>query len=867
MSTLWRMALRNLFRHPWRALATTLGIGLGIAAVLTTLSVGANVEANLRSALQAAAGKADLVVTPGPGGRAVFAEEPLLGAVRATDGVRAAYPVLQTRAEPARSERVVDRSVIPGIDSGFQIQGRLTDHPDDLPASLDSGALPAAGSLGIAIADGFARSRGIAVGDSVAFTTSGGPAEFTVTGLLDDAVGVASTNGGRVGIMHLTDLQRVLRLEGRVSNLEVEAVSADQVDATRLRLTAVVGDDYTVTLPATTGDFTFGIVQTLQSGLSVLAATLLALGAFLAYNSLMATVVERGGEYALLRTICMTRAGVRRLAVYEALALAGLGVVAGVLLGIALSYLMTYVNATTLGYEFRTLVIPVKNVVVASVLGVAAALVAGVVPALNAGKASPIASLQAASGPVPRSTVLLGLLATALGVVAALLPWPGTTALYATTAALGLFFVGVSLTAPALLPTVSRLARGPLTRLLGAPGRLGADAAQRNAGRNGVAIGTVVVGTGLVIGVGSMVASTNRAISDWIDTTVVGDLFVTTPVTFPDDFVKRAGAVPGVDVVSGVKITAVRFRESVDSKLSTDTPPTPTDNRGRSVALVLVDPERFNPQGGFGHFQYLPGQGDDEAGYRALVDGQMLVANTMRDRYGLGRGDSLELRTSDGFEAFPIGGVVVDFTGGGEAVVGSIRSIDRFGGGNPNLFIFTVQPGNTQAAVRERLLAAFPELALDVTLNADYREHILAVTSQAFATTRILLAIAVLVAALGVANTLGMNLVNKGHEIAVLRTIGLTRGGVRALVTAEGVIVTAIGAVIGVGFGLLLANVITNGAGALTGFALQPRLPWHLALLALLASPVVGLVASLFPARRAARMAPTKAFASWSEHV
>ncbi|HRQ11322.1 MAG TPA: ABC transporter permease, partial [Trueperaceae bacterium] len=71
MSTLGRLALRNLLRHPWRSAATALGIGLGIAAVLTTLSVGANVEANLRSALQAAAGKADLLLTPGAGGRAV----------------------------------------------------------------------------------------------------------------------------------------------------------------------------------------------------------------------------------------------------------------------------------------------------------------------------------------------------------------------------------------------------------------------------------------------------------------------------------------------------------------------------------------------------------------------------------------------------------------------------------------------------------------------------------------------------------------------------------------------------------------------------------------------------------------------------
>src|SRR5690606_5843539 len=101
--------------------------------------------------------------------------------------------------------------------------------------------------------------------------------------------------------------------------------------------------------------------------------------------------------------------------------------------------------------------------------------------------------------------------------------------------------------------------RRPLTRLFGPAGRLGASFAERNASRNGVAIGTVVVGTGLVIGVGSMVASTNQAISSWVETTVVGDLFITSPVSFPDDFPARAEALEGVDVASGVKVTAVRF--------------------------------------------------------------------------------------------------------------------------------------------------------------------------------------------------------------------------------------------------------------------------------------------------------------------
>ena len=855
MSTTLRLALRNLLRHPWRSLATLFGIGLGIAAVLTTLSVGANVEVNLRQALQAAAGKADLVITPGAGGRSIFETEPLLSDVRALAGVQAAYPVLQTRAEPDRTDPEVDRSIIPGIDSGFQIQGRMTEVVDDLPAAVSAGTLPAAGSRGIAVADGFAAGRGIALGDEVDFLFSTGRFTLPVIGLLDDAVGIASTNGGRVGLMHIDDLQQILHFEGRISNMEVQVTLPEMVEPLQSQLEELAGEGMAVTLPAGSGNFTFGIVQTLQSGLSVLAATLLALGAFLSYNTFMASVVERRREYALLRTIALTRRGLLRLALYEALALAVLGVIAGVLLGIALSAVMTYLNSITFGYDFRALVMPVGNVLLASLLGAGAALVAGILPALAASSTPPMAALQGADVAPSRRWVWLGALLAVLGAATALAPWQGVSAIYATTVSLGIFFVGVSLVAPVLLRPATALLRGPLTRLLGTAGRLGAAFAERNASRNGVAIGTVVVGTGLVIGVGSMVTSTNQAIADWVQTTVVGDLFITAPVTFPDDFATRAEQLEGVDVASGVKITAVRFLQDEN------------DRRGRAIALVLADPERFEPDTGFGRFQYIPGEGDDAVGYAALKSGQVLVANTMKDRYGIATGSEIVLRTSQGFIPFEVAGVVVDFTGGGETVVASIDQIDLFGGGNPDLYIVTVNEGVEQAAVRDRMLAEFPGLGLDVTLNEDYRSYILEITNQAFATTRVLLIIAVLVAALAVANTLGMNLVNRGHEIAVLRTIGLARGGVRALITAEGIIVTIIGAAIGIGFGLLLSNIVTTGAAALTGFKLEPSVPWSLVLIALLASPLVGLLAAVFPARRAAAVAPARALAAWSEHV
>lgn len=843
-----RLALRNLARHPWRTTATVLGVALGIAAVLATLSVGDNVEANIRSTLEAAAGSADLLVTPGAEGRAVFAIEDVLEVVSSTPGVAGVQPVLNTRAEPVRELGDVASSVIPGVDSGFQLSGRDTT-TSDVPVRVAAGDLPAAGSRGVAITSDFAAGRGIALGDTVGFATQFGEVPLRVTGLLDDAVGFASTNGGRVGVVALADLQEILRLSGRASFLEVRVAPEAPSERVKETLEEALGPEYAVSYPAGSGNVATGIVETIQAGLSVLAATLLALGGFLAYNTFFASVVERTREYALLRTICLTRRQVERMALAEAAATSVLGVVAGLLLGLALAYLLTRANALSLGIEFRTVVIPVGSVVLASAVGVAVSLLAGVLPARAAARIPPLAALrQAEEREVRAGAVVAGWLLIAAGAALALLPWRGPWALAGAGGSMALLFVGLTLATPALLSPALLLLRPVLHRTLGVPGRLGAGLASRSPVRNGVAIGTVVVGIALIIGVGSMVAGINSAILSWVETTIVGDLFVTTPVSFPADFERAAPeAVPELGAVSGVGLRVVRFQ--------------PADGgRGRSIALILVDPERFDPEAGFGRFQYLQGQGSDEAGYRALAEGgQVLVASTMMERFGLVRGDIVTLRTNQGFAEFGVAGVVVDFTGGGEAAVGSMRDLDRFGGGVPDLYVMTVREGADPEAARAALIEAFPELHLDVTLNESYRRHILEQSNRTFATTNILLFLAVFIAALGVANTLGMNLAGRVHEVAVLRTLGLTRGGVRRMVIAEGVVVVLVGTVLGIACGLLLSRVITSGAAALTGFVLEPAYPWRLVVIALLGSPLVALLASLLPARRAARLPPVLA--------
>ena len=844
-----RLAFLNLFRHKWRTFATVLGVSLGIAAVLSTLTIGDNVRANVRDALEAAAGSADLLVTPGAQGRAVYNEADTLSILNNHPSIATIMPVLNYRAEPELELHERRDTLVPGITSGFLLTGRDTSRPEALHTEVVEGALPLAGSFGIGLAEDYARTKNIALGDELSFATQFGLITFTVSAILDDGVGIASTNATRVGVVALADLQEAVRLTGRVSLQELDLADAQDLNSAREALSDALGEAYTVTLPANSGEVSTGVVDTIQAGLQVLAATLIALGGFMAYNTFAASVVERTREYALLRTICMTRAQVQRLAVLEAAFISVLGVALGLILGIFFSYGITRVNALSLGFDVRTVVFPFMSVLLASVVGVVISLFAGLLPARAASRTPPVVAVQNAQLDAPRSYIIAGFLTLVLGVVSALYPWSGLWALLGSAMSMAALFVGISLVSPVLLRPVVAFFKPLLTRVFGVPGKLGSDMALRNASRNGVAIGIVIVGVGLIVGVGAMIEGINKAVSDWVDTSVVGDMFITTPTGFPEDFpAKVRSALPEVDMISGLAVRVVRFESD-------------TLERGRSVSLILVDPERFNPESKLGSFNYIQGQGDNQSGYEALKEGKVLAANTMFDRFGVSRGDSVRLRTIDGFQDFEVAGVVIDFTGGGETFLGNLNEIERFGGGTPDLYVLTVQEGINAADTRDALREAFPELYLDISLNQGYRERIITLTRRIFTTTNALLLLAIVIASLGVANTLGMNLSQRQHEIAVLRTLGLTRTNVTRMIVSEGLIIIITGTLLGLLCGTLLAHVITSGANAITGYRIEPYYPLSLMLIALISSPIIGLIASYLPARRAARLSPVNALA------
>ncbi len=851
MSPLFRLAWRHVLRHPWRSAATVLGVAVGIAAVLATLSVGSTVRANLQAEFASSVGRASWLIAPGTSGRAVLQVEPVVAALRDVDEVAALRPVLSVAMEPVRGIEAYESATLPGVDTGFLVVGRDVGEVDALPATLRDGVWPAVGMRQVAMSASFARARGWTLGDEVSFATRFGPVDFTLVGLLDAGAGLATSNGGRVAITSLDVLQEVVRLPGRVSWLEVEAsdgVSRDALEAAlRSALGSTLGETLSLTLPAGPGTVAGGIVETLQAGLLVLAATLLALAGFLAYNTFMAGVVERTQTYATLRTVALRRREVARIALYEGVIVALLGMVSGLVLGVAMAWLLAWVNAVGLGLPMRTVSLPLGAFLLAAGVGGSVAILASVLPARVASRAAPLVARREADVTVTPSSVRGGVVTLVVAWGASQLPWSGWVSIPVAALVMTAFVIGIALVSRPLLRGGLRLAGPLLHRVFGAPGRLAIPFTLRSSNRNGVAVGTVAVGVALVIGVGSMVAGINRSIEDWIDASIVGDLFVTSPVAFDSAFVEALGDVEGVDEVSGVAIRAVRFEPEGDV-------------RARSIAMVLVDPERFHPTRGFGSFPYVEGQGDDAMGFAALeASDAVIISSALQERFGLALGDKLSLRTDAGFEPFRVGAVVVDYTGGGESVLTRLEDLERFGAGTPDLYVLTVEPGAERGVVAQRVRDAFPERFLDVTDGGTYREEIVAVSRRTFTTTNVLLVLAVGIAALGVANTLGMNLASRRRDVATLRVTGLSRAGVQRVVLAEGLIVVTVGSLVGVAFGLMLGDLVTAGATALTGYRLEPSVPWSLVVIALLSSPLVGLIASFVPARVASRQPPVVA--------
>jgi len=272
------------------------------------------------------------------------------------------------------------------------------------------------------------------------------------------------------------------------------------------------------------------------------------------------------------------------------------------------------------------------------------------------------------------------------------------------------------------------------------------------------------------------------------------------------------------------------------------------------ISFMAVEPASYRR---VTSFVFAPGQGRPDHLMDALAAGKtVFVSSVMSEMYGLKQGDTVTLQTRRGQQDFRVGAVVVDYFNRGYVISGSWEDMRRYFGIDTATALFVqVQPGEDVRVVAERIKALYGQRRqITVGVNADMRSRALGLSALSFAFFDVLSLIAVFVAALGVVNTMTMNVMERTREIGMLRSIGMTRGQIRRMILSEASVMGIIGGLVGLVFGFFLLQLFTVGMNRTRGGALA--LQWPLAEIAigLVVAIVAPLLAAQWPARRAANL-------------
>jgi putative ABC transport system permease protein len=845
------MAFGSLLARPLRTLLTMTGIVLGVAVILAVSIANASTLDSVTSIFTAASGKANLVVLSAADDPDGFPER-VRSTVLNAAGVEEAIPSLQVTVFMSeldlRSKRgisylgeSVDRLLVYGIDP--TIDERVREYTivegSFLPPDLDA--------YEVVLVKDYADEKKIKVGDDVDFLTETGFATLRVTGLMSKK-GAGQTNNGAFGVVPLGAVQDIYERGGVLDQIDVVAFPDYRteigVEGLRSALEARLGSEYIVTYPASQGKRVVQSVSLYQMGLSFFGAIAIIVGAFLIYNTFNMTVVERTREIGMLRTVGMTSRQVMAMITTESVVLGivggALGVGAGILLARGLIRVMEYL----LAQPVRDVHVPLGGLATSVAVGLGVTLVASGIPAMQAGRISPLEALRVRGNPNEPWWVKRGwpwgIVLLCVSVASFYLPVPGSIRLILMSAAIGVMSMGALLIIPSTVRTWVQMLAPVLRRPFGGEGPLGARNIERAKQRTTMTVIALMVSIGMVYSIESMTASFRQDIDAWIEGFMGGDLYLYSSRPLRFDLGRRLEAVPGVAAATPMRLVDVKVVKADGSK--------------DSLAYSAYDLESYQRVGSFvfADTKANAGQLMDK-----LAEGDVVFISTVvADKYGLQSGDSIRLQTRRGQRDFEVGAVVVDYNELGMSIQGSWKDLRRYFGVNDvSAFLVKLVPGAVHAQVRDDIDRLYGERQhLTIESNAAMKQEVTVLMAQTWGMFDVLAFIAVIVAALGVINTLMMSVLERTREIGMLRGVGMTRWQVVKLVLAEAAIIGVMGGVFAIVYGLFLSQIFIGGANTMQGYQLATIIPKQALVAGLFIAIIVSQVAALLPAFRAARL-------------
>jgi putative ABC transport system permease protein len=871
LRSLYSLALRNLLARRLRTALTGVAITLGVAAVFATSLIGGAVQARTAE-LARQSSRASLQITPHNDD--TF-DARVLDIVRAHPDVALTSPELQFSTLVNGTPLIVlgvDPESYRRMESPEVTQGRY---------------LPSPNVQWAIVPERWADQNDVRVGDRLIIPLSESTVQVRVVGVRKHEDNTSAVISDRTALIPLNTLQMFTgkrRRLGRISIALQPGVDPGSAEANLTRaLSAMPFGQQVIVSQTSDGGQSNRLYVMMQGGLVLSGVVILLAAAFLIFNTFAMSVAERTREIGILRSLGLGRRGVLRGVLVEAGILGLGGSFIGLPLGWGLAQGIIRLLIVWQGFEVERLALSLLGLVAAPAVGLTVALAAALLPARTGAAISPMAAILS----VPHGeggsehglgrtwrVGLLTLLGTE-GVVLWMILVPSAQTLefiqisLLCVAITLLTMVGGLLLLPALAAGLISLLRRVITGRLGMVGRLAGDQLVRNRQRSMLTAGTLAVGLTMVITLSGVLGILIQSAEDLVFGLMKDDYTI---LFMPSDQALEATDPHSLQRQQEwprqvlAAIDSVRDRAYVYS-FSVTQPVEGLEATPGTGLYALDDVEAFLR---IGSFRYE--EGNFETAVRILRQGRaLLIMPATARRFGVGVGDEIWVNTQHGHLPFRVAAV------GGSPWFGTLVSradADRYFGVMPPYgYFITAQPGVRPRVIRARLQAGlrnYPDyLLFDIGHESGAIEELIGKPMRALATLlNGITLLALVIASMGQINTTTMSIIERVRELGVLRAVGMTRQQVQTLVLLEAAGVGVVGALIGglVGLSSALMYILTWSTAGLAamGFGaptwetvrhsvnstLSNTMP--IALLSLIAAPLVTMLAAWNPARRAA---------------
>lgn len=835
-----KVALRNLAAHKVRLALTLLSVVLGTAFISGSFVFTDTLQRTFDGIFEGQAQGVDVRVGP-KDRQSLGVPTNIVDALAKADGV--------DRVAPAMNGPVVllqpdgKKAVQTGGAPSFGLSYLPPDKSVEEPNTFVAGAAPAQPNE-IALNTSGAEKAGLRVGDKtkVLIPSKGDPFEVTLSGVYE----MPGTEGGGVVAVMFTEPQaRKLFTDGsHVAYADIAAAPGVSADDLRDQLAAGLPNYKVQNADEVREDMKKEVSEALtfiNYFLLAFGAIALIVGTFIIYNTFSMIVAQRLRELALLRAIGASRQQVGRSVVGEAVVIGLIGSAIGLAAGIGLAFgLSALLNAFDLGLPTGSLTVLPRTAVVALLVGLIVTVASAYAPARRAAKVPPVEAMRsefASAGDSLHVRTAVGAVMAVAGGVLVYVGAQGTGKGSAVTVGIGALglILAVLLAAPALSrPMV--LVLGVLTRPFGAIGQMARNNAVRNPRRTAATAFALTLGLMLVSAIGILGASAKTSVGVLIDKGVKAEYVLAGPqmIGAPLGAVDAVRTqVPGVSDVTGIRVVAFKVG---DEQIVATSPDGPID--------PVMDIDVLSGSTTIGANELLVDE--TEAGDRGWKVGDKITITSLDNK-------KLELTVGGVFANSPLlGAMVVDPGVYEQLMPPSLRT---------NAFVLVkAEPGTDLTAMRTNLeKATEPFVVVQVQDHEQFKGAQGQQINTLLAILYGLLALAVVIAVLGIINTLALSVVERRREIGMLRAVGTQRSQVRRTIYLESMLIAIFGAIVGLVLGIAL------GVGFLRTLRDlgidQITIPWSQLVAVLIASGIVGVLAAVWPGVRAARTPPLAAIA------